>query len=145
MKVETSLFDLASRFVGQREIAGTADNPWVNAAHSLCGLGFDAGDETPWCSSFVNMCAWLLGLERSGSAAARSWLGVGVPVDTAQWQRGDVAILLRGDNPTQGHVGLVHEIRGETITLLGGNQSDSVSLCDYDMSRLLGLRRLRQF
>lgn len=145
-----TLFDLAQRFVGMREIAGEKDNGFIVWAHSLCAIA-DAKDELPWCSSWLNACAWMLRLPRSKSAGARTWLEVGIPIELDEAMPGfDVVILRRGKEPqpgpevikAQGHVGLFAGIMGDSVLVLGGNQSDSVSIAPFDISRVLGVRRL---
>ena len=41
-----------------------------------------------------------------------------------------------------GHAGFYAGVEGEDILVLGGNQSDSVSISHYAKSDLLGVRRL---
>ena len=73
------LFDHAQRYIGIREVKGEKDHPLIRWWHSLCTIG-EVADEVPWCSSFVNGMAWDLRMPRSRSAAARSWLGIGMAV-----------------------------------------------------------------
>ena len=72
-----SLFTRAERYLGITEIPGEDDHPLIRWWHSLTSLG-EASDEVPWCSSFVNGVCWDERKPRSRSAAARSWLDVGV-------------------------------------------------------------------
>ena len=149
-------FQLAQRFVGITEAPGSRDNDQI-----LAMLRLDADwpdhDEVPWCSAFVNYVAWLLRLPRSKSLRARSWLEVGLPVALHHASVGfDVVILSRGSGSqpgpsvinAPGHVGFFagwdghNENRNARIHLLGGNQSNSVSLSTYDADRILGIRRL---
>ena len=94
-------YDLAQRFVGEvRELPGVQHHPAIQWAHLLCGLGPDQPDEVPWCSSWLNLIAWLLRLPRSRSAAARSWLHVGTVIELKDAYPGqDVVVLRRGTNP----------------------------------------------
>jgi uncharacterized protein (TIGR02594 family) len=147
----SALFDLAQRFVGEvAELPGGKHSPFIQWCHECVGLGSDRPDETPWCSSFVNRMAWLLRLPRSKSAAARSWLVTGRPVFLSSAQVGDVVILTRGNGPqpgpgvlnAPGHVGLYAGMDGDNVRILGGNQSDSVTIASFPVSRVLGVRRL---
>ena len=156
MTVDTP-FKLAERFIGEREIKLRGkDHPLIQWALSLCGFPTDAPDETPWCSAFVNMVAWCLRLPRSNSAAARSWLGVGVAIELRDAVVGhDVVILKRGKDPqpgpevtdAPGHVGF-YAGRGPstgdapTVQVLGGNQGDQVSVRAFPAAQVLGVRRL---
>ena len=140
-------YDIALRFVGMKEIPGVGANPAVLAMLRLDDT-WPEGDETPWCSAFVNYVAWLLRLPRSKSLAARSWLSVGdvVPLvgtmqPTCAAVRGfDVVILERGAG---GHVGFFSAFEQDRVWLLGGNQGDAVSVASFDKQRILGVRRLR--
>jgi uncharacterized protein (TIGR02594 family) len=141
---------VAQRFVGVEEAPGIASNP-----HVLAMLKLDAkwvtGDDVPWCSAFVNYIAWILGLPRSKSLAARSWLKVGDPIDVLEAEPGDVVILQRGDGvqpgpdvlDAPGHVGFfVRFLANGRVELLGGNQSDEVNVQSFPVERVLGVRRL---
>lgn len=152
-----TVFDLAQRYVGVREFRD-GDHPLIQWWMSLCyGYGMNTTDETPWCSGFINGMAWELRLPRSKSARARSWLQIGRPVGMPVAGY-DVVILKRGggEQPgpevinAPGHVGFYVGYENNTsygdnmsrVLLLGGNQSDSVSIAPYDSSRILGIRRL---
>ncbi len=143
-------FDIAQRFVGTTEVAGSLDNPQLMAMLKLDN-NWPTGDEVPWCSAFANYVAWLLRLPRSKSLLARSWLEVGKALELHQASPGfDVVILKRGsgDQPgpenvtAPGHVGFYAGHQGEYVQLLGGNQADSVKVSSYPVSRILGIRRL---
>lgn len=135
---------LAHRFAGLRELPGSASHPFIVWAHSLCHLGNAQPDAVPWCSSFVNAIAWMLDLTRSESAAARSWLLVGQPVELEQAAPGfDVVVLRRGASPAAGHVGFyVGPGPGGLVYLLGGNQGDAVGVAAFKVDDILGVRRL---
>jgi uncharacterized protein (TIGR02594 family) len=92
-------------------------------------------DETPWCSAFVNWCVTHAALKGTGSAAARSWLSWGQPLDKPR--RGCIAVLSRDGG---GHVGFYLRTVGTQIHLLGGNQNNAVCTRSYDRARLLGYR-----
>lgn len=130
----------AHRELGNHEIHGAEHNPRILAYHSATSLSA-SDDETPWCASFVNWCLEVTGVAGTRSATARSFLAWGreVPVDVVQ--PGDIAVFSRGSSPWQGHVGFFLGWDGPNIRLLGGNQSDSVSIATYSVGRLLGFRR----
>lgn len=93
-----------------------------------------------WCAAFVNSSLQQAGIKGSGSNMARSLLNVGQPTETPQ--KGDIAVFSRGNpNGPTGHVGFYdsHTPDGK-IQILGGNQSDAVSLTTMDPSKLLGFR-----
>lgn len=151
--MEITAYELAHRWLGIREVPGGASNPFVLGMLQLEDP-LVADDATPWCSAFVNFIAWQLMLPRSGSLAARSWLGVGTPVALDDARTGfDVVILSRGALPqpgphvlgAPGHVGFYAGgvLSAPTkIVVLGGNQGDEVSTEIFDRARVLGVRRL---
>lgn len=156
MKIETSCFDMAQRFVGVEEIPGVASNPMVLAMLQL-DQKWPKGDDVPWCSAFTNYIAWLLRLPRSKSLAARSWLLVGKPIDLDDAEpENDVVVFKRGgaNQPGPdvikaiGHVnffaGLERSPGGALTHVLGvgGNQSDAVTVDRFPAARVLGVRRL---
>jgi uncharacterized protein (TIGR02594 family) len=150
MKLQTSAFDLAQRFVGVEEAEGKTSNVQVLAMLRL-DAAWPAGDDVPWCSAFVNYVAWLLRLPRSKSLAARSWLKVGRPIrlDEAEPEC-DVVVLKRGSGPqpgpevldAPGHVAFFAGLDGDRVLLLGGNQHDAVCVERYPVANVIGVRRL---
>jgi uncharacterized protein (TIGR02594 family) len=145
-------FAVAQRFVGVRETAGTASNPLVLAMLRL-DQSWPTEDAVPWCSAFLNFVCWLLRVPRSKSLAARSWLQVGKVVAIADAVPGfDVVVLQRGSGKqpgpdviqAPGHVGFYAGLSEDKqhVLLLGGNQGDAVSVAQFPIARVLGIRRL---
>jgi uncharacterized protein (TIGR02594 family) len=144
-------YNLALRFLALKEVPGHVHNPAIVAMCDLVDPRI-RDDETPWCSAFVNYCNWLIGVDRSGSLSARSWLLVGAPVRIDEARPGfDVVILKRTANAppaaelhAPGHVGFFsgYDPAKKTVSVLGGNQGDQVSIADFPLSRVLGIRRL---
>jgi len=144
-------YDLAVRYVGMAEIPGEKDHPFVQWCFSLCGMGLETDDEVPWCSAFLQHPFWELGLERSGSARARSWLKCGMLIDLSLAQPGfDIVVFKRGVPPqpgpevgdAPGHVGLFHDHKGGLVYLLGGNQGNRVSVNSFPEGDVLSVRRV---
>lgn len=145
-------FDLAQRYVGEiKELPGAAQHPYIQWCHLLTGLGPDQPDELPWCSSFANAIAWELRLPRSKSVAARSWLAVGIDVAPEAAVPGyDVVILKRGTGlqpdatvlKAPGHVGFYAGRTRDKVRVLGGNQSNGVTIDEFPADQVLGIRRL---
>jgi uncharacterized protein (TIGR02594 family) len=149
--IPITAFDIAQRFIGTKEVAGTAkSNPAVLQMLRL-DKAWPKGDDVPWCSGFANYVAWLLRLPRSKSLMARSWLAVGVPVSLEDAAVGfDVVVLKRGGGRqpgpevlnAPGHVGFYAGTEGSKVLVLGGNQSDEVNISRYPKNRILGIRHL---
>jgi uncharacterized protein (TIGR02594 family) len=104
---------------------------------------------TEWCAAFVNSV-----LEESNIPSnndhrypltARAFLDWGQRVSKEDIQPGDVVVFPRGASSWQGHVGFY--LKTEVINgiqyylILGGNQSNKVSIVTYRASRALGIRR----
>lgn len=96
---------------------------------------------TAWCAAFVNATLQQTGVKGTGSNLARSFLDWGE--EAKDPRRGDLAVFSRGDpSGPYGHVGFFDGYNEDgTIRVLGGNQSDAVSLGSYSPDRLLGFRR----
>lgn len=153
--MNVTAYSLAKRYEGVHELAGAASHPliewWASRTSDSPNPNSWQADETPWCSAFVNGIAWELDLPRSKSLAARSWLLIGTPVQPEEARVGfDVVVLSRGTGPqpgpevlaAPGHVGFFAGLTAAEVRLLGGNQSDQVSVAGYDRKRILGIRRL---
>lgn len=139
-----SPYELAQKFIGEKEIAGSRDNPeivgWLREI-----APWVEHDETAWCSAFVNSMASLSGYEHTDKLNARSWLDAGVHVELENARPGDVVIFWRSSPSSwKGHVGFFVSHEGSYINTLGGNQANRVSIANYPENRLLGVRRLRK-
>ena len=101
------------------------------------GVNLDPATQA-WCAAFVQSALNQVGVEHSGNAWARSFENVGTAVDTPQ--RGDLAVFSRGAG---GHVGFFDSYAPDgRINVLGGNQSNSVSVAPYATENLLSFRRI---
>ena len=133
-------------------------DPWVGSherydrAELRDFLGVDPVS-TEWCAAFVNSVLAEAGIPGSDSVhryplLARSFLTWGDSVDRSAIQLGDVVIFPRGRAGWQGHVGFYVDtvwISGvEYWQILGGNQSNSVSVDLYPANRAIGIRRAAQ-
>lgn len=130
---------LAWAELGQREVPGRATNPRIAGYIRRLGHAALASDDTAWCAAFVGDCLERAGLASTRSLMARSYLGWGTVARDAQV--GDVAVLTRGSDPAAGHVGFVVGLSDSGLVLLGGNQSNAVTVETFAVSRLVGLRR----
>lgn len=133
--------------------------PWITEAKSALGRheardrswlmdwlnrdGRSLGDPSkyPWCGDFVETCIRiglpdepLLGALGTNPYWARNWLLFG---QTVQPITGAVLIFERGSG---GHVGFAFGQDDTHFYVLGGNQSDAVTIARITKSRLLGAR-----
>jgi uncharacterized protein (TIGR02594 family) len=137
--IEPFWLAVARGYIGTREMPGPRHNPTIT--RWLHGLkAWWADDETPWCGTFVAAC-----LDEAGQPVARNWMRArawldwGAPIEIGAL--GAVAVIKRGDNPAQGHVGVVAGWdAGGRLLLLGGNQGDGVNISAFGPDRLLGYR-----
>lgn len=134
---------IAERALGLSEIAGPKASPDILAFFRDAGHDEIASDETAWCAAFVCSC-----LVRSGISiaavpvgkrlSARAWANFGAPSDVRE---GAIAVFRRDEaGPAAGHVGFVTGFDAEHITLLGGNQSNKVSIVRMPRAELIACR-----
>lgn len=146
--------------VGRAMPAFSSVYPWMRVAHaellvhenSLPGQHNDrileyhrttslkaTTDETAWCSSFVNWVMKKAGYTPTYSAAAKSWLDWGIPLDGAR--EGAITIVQRksasgggaAGTPSGFHVGFLVSDSTGSLRLLGGNQSNQVRYSDFSL------------
>lgn len=129
-------YDTALKEIGTKEKSGDADNKRIVEYQKSTTL-MATDDETPWCSAFVCWCLEKTGYKSTNSSWAKSFLKYGTKMETPK--QGCIAVLTRG--PKNGHVAfyIEHNENG-TVSLLGGNQSNSVSIKSYPASMVLGYR-----
>lgn len=123
---------------GVREATGRASSNRVLSYYRDAGHASVSDDAVAWCAAFASAI-----LERSGVASprslrARAFLQWGQSIDAPR--PGAIAVLRRGRSATTGHVGFVVGAAGDKLYLLGGNQSDAVTVAAFDRRALLGLR-----
>lgn len=125
--------------LGVRETPGPVSTRRILEYRKLgeCTLGGDDG-AVPWCAIFVNAAVRMAGLKGSGNAMARGFLKWGVRL--AGPAKGAIVVFSSSRGPVSGHVGFyVGETRTH-IRVLGGNQSDAVSIASFPKNRVLGYR-----
>lgn len=131
-----SIWDAATSKLGIKE-----GDPALNSFLSKANPNLDP-TVTPWCAGFVGSVLNASGLKGTGSLAAKSYLNYGTPTDKPS--QGDIVVFndMSGRNdPSRGHVGFVKSINNDgTVTVLGGNQSNQVSVKNYPISAVAGYR-----
>lgn len=133
-------FEIAMKELGTAEIFGDTHNERIVEYHAATSLRATS-DEVAWCASFVNWCLKKASITGTNSARARSFLTWGVAVSLEEAQRGDIVVLSRGVNVQFGHVGFFAGQEGKSVLVLGGNQSNKVSISPYPLHRILSIRR----
>lgn len=133
-------FQEARRLMGVSEVPGGASNATILDWASDLGIPY-SGDDIAWCGLFVGHCLSAT-LEREpipGSLlAARAWQAFGVQTDPTP---GAVMVFWR-KSPASGlgHVGFYAGEDAGAYRILGGNQSDKVSLAWVGKDRLVSAR-----
>lgn len=130
----------ARRLMGTKEAPGLKSNPTILDWAKGQDIPY-SGDDVPWCGLFVAHCVGST-LQReplpNNPLSARAWRKFGGPTTP---KLGAVMVFWRGaQSGPFGHVGFY---AGETDTayvILGGNQSDSVSLAKLSKKRFLEAR-----
>ncbi|MBR1175677.1 TIGR02594 family protein [Bradyrhizobium sp. KB893862 SZCCT0404] len=116
-------------------------------------INFDTNtSKTPWCAAFVSFCMKTSGdpvaaasVPKTNPALAASWKSWGdpLPINGTNTPPGAVVVLAPTENhDVSGHVALYVKGDANTITLLGGNQSDAVKESTYARSRVAAIRWL---
>lgn len=128
----------ARQQLGTKEAPGAADNDKIVRWDELTTLPEECWhDATAWCAVFVNAAFAYCGIKTPKSAAAADWLKFGTPV--VKPQLGDVVVFKWDDG--QYHVALVLALEGGQVQVIGGNQSNAVTIANYPKTNVMGFRR----
>jgi uncharacterized protein (TIGR02594 family) len=99
--------------------------------------------KTPWCAAFVNGVLNLMGLPGTGSNTAKSFTKY--KQGTTSPEKGDI-VVLRRKGGSGAHVGIFNGfvVRNgkKMVAVLGGNQSNKVSVAYYPTSKVITYRRV---
>lgn len=135
------IHEVAVKELGVHETQGSEATERIVEYASHTSLK-STSDEVPWCSSFANFAVNKAGFKGTNSAAARSWLDWGCVLDKPIV--GCIVIFERkdGSNPNAAHVAICDhaDISNGIVRVIGGNQSDSVSIARYPVSKVLNYR-----
>lgn len=129
----------AKRILGRHE---GRDNGWLRSWLKSDGKTLGDPAKLPWCGDFVETCVRLAlqtevfpGALGENPYWARNWSLLGQAIAPTY---GAVLVFERG--PSSGHVGFAVGQDATTYFVLGGNQSDSVTVARIAKTRLLGAR-----
>ena len=145
-------FDIAFSFLGTTEVPGPQHNPLIVGLVGMA-VPWVKDDETAWCGGFCGgICKIAHQPMPDNPLGARQWLTVGTPVKFEDAFPGhDIVILKRGTGSqpgpdvlhASGHVGFfVGPFGYDRVLVLGGNQSNKVSIGQFPVEDILGIRRL---
>ncbi|AWJ89385.1 TIGR02594 family protein [Azospirillum baldaniorum] len=132
--------DEAKRLMGTREVTGRGSNKEILQWADDLDLHYP-DDDVPWCGLFVAHCIGAtLPLEAlpNNPLGARNWLKAGKTC-IPSW--GAILVFWRGSKTGwEGHVGFCAGMDKDAFHVLGGNQSNSVSIARIARNRLLDAR-----
>ncbi|WP_429813599.1 TIGR02594 family protein [Ensifer sp. B1-9] len=131
----------ARRFMGLKEVAGAGSNSTIIGwAKRLGGwvASYYTNDDIPWCGlALAHWISFTLPSEPlpGNYLSALAWANFGIRLETPA--RGAVLVFKR---PGGGHVGLYVGEDASHFHVLGGNQSNSVSVTRIEKARLVAIR-----
>lgn len=142
----------ARKDLGIREWTGDIHTPNPVVQQYVCKAMhnehlIDVTDQ-PWCAYYIGAKLEDAGYPSSRSGMARSYLPYGVKIDKnddTKWKAGDIVVFWRGtrNDGVTGHVAFLISWNASSVTVLGGNQGDMVSIIKCSRTKILGLSRPR--
>ncbi len=131
---------------GQKEIPGTGpgnSNKRIEEYHDSAGS--PDPDDVPWCASFVSFCMAnsdnpMIIENNLKSKLASDWMHWGEPIDNPPI--GALCVMSPMVKGSSGHVGFFIKWDSKNVTLLGGNQGDSVCEKDFPVNKIRSFRWL---
>lgn len=128
--------NIALQYVGQREIKGVTHNSLIVGWWKKIKRGGIKDDETPWCAAFVGAMLEDAGLKSSRFESAKSYLAWGSKLAAPTY--GCIVVFQREGGC---HVGFIcgQDAQGRLL-VLGGNQSDKVSIRAFGRDNVVGYR-----
>jgi len=128
--------------LGVTEIPGPDNNIRIMEYARLVELKWsDFNDDIDWSGLFVNYVLKRAGFDQfpQNPLLNRAWAEWGVALDQPKF--GALAVFWRVSAQSGlGHVGFVVGIEDNSLTILGGNQRDAVSIIKLSKNQLLALR-----
>lgn len=130
--------------IGTLEVKGAKHNPvivamWELSLQATKQKTWIRDDETAWCGAFTAYCMARAGLDHHIPKTfyrAKDWANVGTALNKPAY--GCIVVFNRSGG---GHVGIVVGIdKNGNLMVLGGNQSDKVSIVPFNKNRVLAYR-----
>lgn len=134
--------ETAKSLIGTREVPSSKSSPtilaWAKRLGSrILGIAY-TDDATAWCGLFVAHCVSTAGLTPAPIAVrASAWATWGVDVRADRLAPGVILVFSRKGG---GHVGFYVGEDATTYSVLGGNQSDAVSVTRILKNRCVARR-----
>lgn len=128
----------ARKHIGQKEMKGSASNEWIVKLWSLKDKWLGTDDSlVAWCGAFMRFVFDNVGITTPKTYyRAKDWLKWGQPLG-----KPCVGCVVIFERRGGGHVGIVvGKDKKGNLLVLGGNQSDSVSIAAFSPFRVAGYR-----
>lgn len=130
-------------YLGLKEFPGKESNPVIMQMAKELGVDkIYTNDDISWCALFICYLCKITGkpmpyksYEILRAASFATW---GNPVERGDERLGDIAVFKR---PGGNHVGIVIAITRTTVVVLGGNQSNAVTITEISQQRMTACRR----
>lgn len=141
------LVEAALQYLGLKEVVGKGSNPVIINMATQVGIDkIYKDDDVSWCAVFVNYLCHETGKPMSpingdiyNLMRAKSFLNWGVKVPVSDARIGDIVVINREGG---GHVFiLLARTKGGNLVGVGGNQSNQVSIAEFDAARIADVRR----
>lgn len=134
------------KLLGTKEIPGQKSNPLILQMAKETGVSdIYKNDDTSWCALFQNYICKITGKptlnpgkDKYNLLRAKSFSDWGNPVVRGEEKLGDILVFKR---PGGFHVGMYIAESPVTFYVLGGNQSNSVTITEIAKARLGAARR----
>ncbi|NQU54063.1 MAG: hypothetical protein HQ522_16160 [Bacteroidetes bacterium] len=147
MKNINEAFLATLEMIGLKELPGNVDNPIILEMYKELGHGWVKHDEVAWCAALFGSMLKKFNykipvLEKR--LAARGYLTVNrplmAPVEIPEIGI-DYVVFKRDNNSYSGHVAWFISFDGEFVKVLGGNQSNKISIASFHKSEVLNYMR----
>lgn len=122
----------------------TGSNPKIGACFAAGGIKATNDRATPWCAGFMSKMLADAGLESLRTLSSQAYRKYGSEIGVTDWSRvrkNDIIIVSYGGG--SGHVGFFRgfdQAKGK-VMLLGGNQSDNVTLAPFGTGKIASIKR----
>lgn len=131
MNSETPWMDWLNKHIGEHEVKGSQDNPFIMSLYKYGNYPVQH-DEVPWCACAANAALIVSGYKGTHSASASSFDHCGIPCEPKYG-----AMIRIRHASGHGHITFfvkwVDE-QNKIAECLGGNQADSIKISTYNLS-----------
>lgn len=132
----------AEALIGEKEVAGKLANKKIVELYADAGSPSVVSDEVPWCAAAVGACLARANKPNTGTLLARDYYSADYRAKCVDHGKTPVmysiGVMKRGNSGWEGHVGFVVGFDSKTVSLLGGNQANAMSVRKFPRSSFIG-------